>query len=393
VALLLPNSFTTNMLKLAHNLSAILLAAALTLTAAGTVQSAAAEPNSAPLAAEKTPASVKPADYMRFVKKGDDLYALELATRSFVKIGKDGKPVTVTLVSAVHIGAEDYYARLQQILDARELLLFEGVGDDAADRPRRRRGGSANGKQHPANVRYCGVHAAERLTKEAKRRRAGGDGKTLYDMLAEGGGLTVQMRGINYERPHFKNADLTMGGMKKILNKEASRGGKEAKEARDALTLMNQMESMLTGGGGFEMLLMRGLTGLMRNSPQARALFLLHLATTTENVEDSAALNGLGGLFEPLGLRRLMRLVLEDRNAAVMRMLRKELAATGAPRDIGVFYGAAHMRGMEEELVSKMGFRPTRTVWLTAFTVSPRAAGLPDALSRNFTHKADAAAR
>ena len=73
--------------------------------------------------AKPTPLS---GSYMRFVEKGTDDFSLELAVRTFTPKGKNFPKVT--LISAIHIGSEKYYNKLQQILDEQKLVLYEGVG-------------------------------------------------------------------------------------------------------------------------------------------------------------------------------------------------------------------------------------------------------------------------
>jgi hypothetical protein len=348
------------------------------------------------------------AGYMRLRKTGDDAYTLELASRTFVGTrpgaAKGSAPVSVTLISAMHIGSADYYARLQQILDARDLLLFEGVGGETDDDIATGDGGTATGDAAGVNIvatgttaRLCAAHAVEcgggaheseprAPVRAASRRKRSVSTDDLYGLLAGASGLVTQHTGINYDRPRFRNADLSLPAMRKILRAEIRRGGPAGRDAAEAFQLMGEMEKLLGGGGGVELLVLRGLTSLMRGSAAARALFLLNLASVDEDLNAAGALRQ--GFFDTGGTRRLMRLVLDDRNAAAMRLLEQAMRERGAPGDFGVFYGAAHMRGMEEILTRKWGFRPTRTRWLPVFTVSPAAAGVPDILSRPFLRKA-----
>jgi hypothetical protein len=47
--------------------------------------------------------------------------------------------------------------------------------------------------------------------------------------------------------------------------------------------------------------------------------------------------------------------ILSERNKAAMRVL-KEMLAKGDKRNIAIFYGAGHLKGMEKILTSEMGF-------------------------------------
>ncbi|MGH7298237.1 MAG: hypothetical protein ACRELB_25080, partial [Polyangiaceae bacterium] len=67
----------------------------------------------------------------------------------------------------------------------------------------------------------------------------------------------------------------------------------------------------------------------------------------------------------------MKREILVKRNAYVLRHLKARIDAAdkSKPLTIAVFYGAAHLPGMEKELV-KWGFRPTETIWLKAWRIN-----------------------
>lgn len=54
--------------------------------------------------------------------------------------------------------------------------------------------------------------------------------------------------------------------------------------------------------------------------------------------------------------------VLDDRNKAVLRVL-VEILQNPDLRRISIFYGAAHIPGIEREISAKMGFARTRLKW------------------------------
>ncbi|MDR0534906.1 MAG: hypothetical protein LBG65_00870 [Puniceicoccales bacterium] len=306
-------------------------------------------------------AAASPARYTRFVDIGGGKYAMQLAVRAFAPARGNGP--RVLLVSAIHIGSESYYRRLQQILDNSKLVLFEGVGDvprTSRDRP---------GAQKAADGDAPG--------------EAGTD-DTLYDHLAAAAGLISQTKGIQYDRPHFHNCDLSMREMRERLEAESRQGGKTAREAREALQLMREVESALRGAGGFPLLVAQGMGRLMAGNPGLRTLFLCKIAT----VED--AQEPFSGPWAPPGLRRLGRMILHERNDAVLDSLSKRLKHRRRPANIAIFYGAAHMRGLEEGLVKRHGYRLRETEWVTAFTLDPAAAGLPPAITAAIARMAQA---
>jgi hypothetical protein len=279
-------------------------------------------------------------NYTRLAQIGADTFAMEIAVRTFTPT--TGKGATITLISAVHIGSKAYYTRLQELLDAQTLVFVEGIAGDPPATQEEDSGGS-----------------------------------DLYDRLAEASGLVSQAEAIEYDREHFKNADLSLGAMREILQAEIDGGGKGGAAAKEALSLLNETAGMLKGKGGFATLVMSAFAGMMQSNPQLRTLFLykVSMAELTMTEHDNAS--AFSSLTSTPGLRRLERLLLIDRNAAVMNALKKELARANAPSDIGVFYGAAHMRDMEKTLVRQMGYKLVKTEWLTAYTIHPKASKLP----------------
>jgi hypothetical protein len=350
-----------------------------------------------------------PEPYTRFEKIAPDTYALKLAVRTFTLpdwvTAQDendseedvAEPLRVTLISAIHIGSADYYRQLQRILDDGELLLYEGVGDSRRSArgaiPRRKTAALSAAK----TSKPIGANPAKTSRKSASAQKAGkkpaaarssnaADDGDFYTLVANACGLVTQTTAVRYNRKHFRNADMSISEMWQLLDKEIKSGGKKGTEAQEAKKLMTGVMDMLSGAGGFEAFLMRGLLSMVKTSPQLQNLFLLHLGNSTRDI--TAGEEG-GSWAERVmasapGMKRMWRLMLDDRNSAALAALREEIKL-GRAADIGIFYGAAHMRGIEQELVAKFGAKPVETRWLTAFVVRPQAAGVPAFLVRKFT--------
>ena len=60
-------------------------------------------------------------------------------------------------------------------------------------------------------------------------------------------------------------------------------------------------------------------------------------------------------------------MLLTDRNEAALNVLADELKA--GKKHLAIFYGAAHLRGMERDLVRKMKFKPQGEEWITAWDI------------------------
>src|SRR5205085_3793 len=73
--------------------------------------------------------------------------------------------------------------------------------------------------------------------------------------------------------------------------------------------------------------------------------------------------------------------ILDKRNAYVVEQLKARLERDGPAKKqtIAVFYGAAHMKGIEAELAA-MGYQPAETVWYKAWRIN--GAGQPIQVER-----------
>ena len=60
--------------------------------------------------------------------------------------------------------------------------------------------------------------------------------------------------------------------------------------------------------------------------------------------------------------------LLGDRNRVALRVLRETLQDATLQR-LSIFYGAAHMQGIEKEIVEQMGFTQVGQTWLTAWAI------------------------
>ena len=76
--------------------------------------------------------------------------------------------------------------------------------------------------------------------------------------------------------------------------------------------------------------------------------------------------------------------LITERNKAALRVLRETLAK-GTAKSIGIFYGAGHMRGIEDELVGRMGFKRVGVEWRTAWDMRMPTATTGPASTRSST--------
>ena len=58
--------------------------------------------------------------------------------------------------------------------------------------------------------------------------------------------------------------------------------------------------------------------------------------------------------------------ILGDRNSAALEVL-EETLSDSSNRTVSIFYGAAHMPGIEREMLERLGFKQTQERWLNAW--------------------------
>lgn len=283
----------------------------------------------------RVPLQIEPAMRRDQVKPGN--YALRIAVRDYLPL--DGRGPRLRLVGAVHIASRAYYTDVQAVLDAADWVLFEGVSESPDDF---KRDPAARKKDH------------------------------LYTKIADALGLITQFEGVDYRREHFINADLSPRQMLDLLEADIAKGGETAVAARAAKEQFGALTKMMQGGGtGMTGMMVNLMLSLVERSPKMRATLLLTLASVDPESDPGM---GMGGK----GAARLGKLILEDRNQAVIESLREYIHQLEANRTVAVFYGAAHLRGLEDALIRRLGYIPAETRWLTAFEVDAATAGLSD---------------
>ena len=289
----------------------------------------------------RVPLKIEPV--MKTVQTDEGTYELRLASRTLAPLSGQGPKVR--LVAAIHIADREYYRQVQRILDGDTITLFEGVSNKKDD-----------------------------FKKQGPVRRP----EALYTKMADALGLISQYEGIDYRREHFHNADLTQGEMLARLRGETLTTPKPegpdqvlGAPAKQAEAKYQALTEVMNGGG---------LTGVMANiglafikhNPRLRATMLLGIIGTDSTASEQAMAKQLGGESG----RRIARLIVEERNQEAVSGLRRFIGQRKAGETIALFYGAAHLEGIEDALVRRFGYVPESTEWLVAVKVDPEEAGL-----------------
>ncbi len=363
--------------------------------------------------------------YLRVARPDDHTCHLQTAMRRFVPVSGEGP--ALWLVAVIHIGTPDYYALLQEFLDARDIVLYESVGggpvlddeDDRVSHSRRavrfirvlaeryrvhfgeypasldalRRVVGKKRKDLTGRLKMCltdgwGRDVAYTVTGGVPRVRSlgadGRDGGTgaaadiegpgvvgadMVDelsarddmpvyVLAGALGLKYQLESLNYDRPHFVNSDVSMEWIRSQLKGNDAMKGIEA----------------LAGGGGWRGAFLRVALGILRVSPRAAAAVKLMM------IEVFGGLKNMPRVDPETD--RFMTVIIEGRNDVVTADLERVCGRRDPPKSIAVFYGAAHMAGLERHLTGVLKYRRDRRRWLRAFSMDTKEEGLDPATVR-----------
>ena len=266
-------------------------------------------------------------DYIRYAEsKGSS--RLETAIRSFTM--PSGQKVD--LISAVHIADESYYQELNRRFGAYDPVLFELVGDPKS------------------------LTARAPLTDEQRGIETGGSViSTLQQAAGQYLGLSFQLDAIDYTRKNMVHADTTAEEFERM---QKERG--ETMMTLFARAMEVQMTAQMNGNvdptsiGGLDTF---GLIRILMSRDSA-AEFKKALAKTFAQMESlTASMEGAQGSA-----------ILGGRNDVVERKI-KEVLANRKQRRIAVFYGGAHMPGIETSLVKDMKAKVSGEEWLAAWTM------------------------
>jgi hypothetical protein len=211
-----------------------------------------------------------PAPYLRIAYPDDDTVELQIASRRFTPAR--GKGPAVWLVGASHIGESNYYASLQQQLDAHTLVLYEGVGEHPRSTLR-------------PNVKPSPAPSPPRQRAHASTTNTSGDDYSLQDSMAKALGLVFQMQAIHYDRTNFFNSDLTIAEIHALMQPggagaSTSRStGQSAAAEDDSNTSFQDLLKAMDGSSSLGVIL-KGVMQLIGGSPKMQAMTKLALIET-----------------------------------------------------------------------------------------------------------------
>jgi hypothetical protein len=230
--------------------------------------------------------------------------------------------------------------------------------------------GEEGGTGADADVRASEILAKTRVVATAEESAG------LQRDLADALGLVFQLDGIDYSGAHWRNSDLSVGEIQKALGgREPGPGDRErgpdepldpdapeSLKAADYLFRTLSGESFLAKASGF-------LLRMLGSSASGRVMVKLMLADMLTHAEDLLAM-------QPGALADLMKVIVEDRNTAVIRDLGAVIEDEPQTRTVAVFYGAGHFGDLEQRIEDELGYEHVATLWVPAITIDLEEAGL-----------------
>jgi hypothetical protein len=276
--------------------------------------------------------------FLRFRKTPDGGY-LETSIVTYRNAGGD----TVDLIGAVHVGDEAYYDLLNERFATYDKLLYEMVkprGTDMAA-PRRPAAGGGGGDVPFAMRLIGGLQKAMQLALE----------------------LEYQTQAIDYAPANFVHADLDL---ETFLRLQAEQG-----EGFLQLMIQQMLDQMLNPTPRDQpQVSMFEIMDAMNAPDRARRLKLL-FARELSNMED------MMGAFDAGDDGSV---ILDVRNEKAIEVMDRELEK--GFDNLGIFYGAAHLPGMDE-LLRERGFEPVgEPEYLIAWDMTIDGSGRRDMQAR-----------
>lgn len=232
--------------------------------------------------------------------------------------------ITLNLVSAIHMADESYYNELNDYFQTQDAVLYELV---------------AQADQRPA---FRGTPASA---------GAGSPVSMIQRAMARFLKLSFQLEQIDYTQVNFRHADVSPAQLNEIMQSKNENSLSMFLSLALAQSLSQTQSSPRSGLESLAML------GALMAQPRDSAVKYM-LAKELSNAELSALSAEMEAQLTILG----------DRNLAALRVLKASLRDPDL-RHLSVFYGAAHMSGIERAIVSDFGFKKVGERWLDAWII------------------------
>jgi hypothetical protein len=264
------------------------------------------------------PTSQPATEFIRFVEERNGDARLESADATY----KNRNNVVVHLIAAVHIADPEYFRGLDESFNHYDALLYEMVKPKDMGAP----------EQGAPSRGMVGM---------------------FQHFLSNTLKLQFQLDAINYKRANFVHADLDYETFEAMQN--------ERGESMLTLMLNSMLYSM--GKSDAPQIGLPDLLGALGSPDRDRQLRLLLARQFKDIDEEIAAMQGKDGTV-----------LLTERNKAAMKALDQTIMK--GKKNIGIFYGGAHLRDMEQRLY-QLGFIKIGVTYRTAWNMPAPPATQP----------------
>lgn len=259
--------------------------------------------------------------FLRFLD-GSEQWQGQLQTSISSYTNKSG--ITLNLVSAVHMADASYYAALNNYFRTQDAVLYELVADS---------------DKRPAFSELAVDQGAVSPVSMIQRGMA--------NFLQ----LSFQLEKIDYTQPNFRHADVSPAQLSEIMQSKNENSFSMMLSLALAQSLSQAQHSSQSGLGSLSM-----LRALMTNKREAATKYFL--AQELSNSELSSLTAEVEAQLTILG----------DRNRAALSVLKTSLKDSQLSQ-LSLFYGAAHMPGLERAIINEFGFEKVSEQWLNAWII------------------------
>jgi glycosyltransferase involved in cell wall biosynthesis len=259
--------------------------------------------------------------YVRFIDS-DFQWQGELQTAIVNLRNSDG--VQINLVAAVHLGEADYYNRLNEFFTTQDIVLYELVVEP---------------DQVPGKDEQSGNSSSINFIQKA-----------MANFLK----LDFQLDKINYSLGNFLHADLTPSQLADLM----------ASKNENFFTMFISLALAQAAEKS---------TSSASEPLSSFSVFSIIRALNADDQEDAfkylfaQELGRNGGVISSAELEQQLTL-LGDRNSAALQVL-QEVLQHAEHQQISIFYGAAHMPGIEREITKNLGFNRVAVDWESAWLI------------------------
>ena len=274
-------------------------------------------------AAETKTAKKKPTKFIRLVRDSKDRpKSLDTAIVRYVPDEPgDREGLKVDLISAVHIGEKSYYEKLNKEFENYDVLLYELVAPEGTKVPK---GGG---------TKRSGLSSVQ-----------GG----LKDMLE----LEFQLEHVDYDKENFVHADMSPD--------EFAASMTERGETVWTMLFRMMGQSILQQSKQSDPTSDLDMLAALFSENRAMALKRV-MAEQFDDVE--SAMEAFEG---PEGST-----ILSARNKVALEVLAEKIAE--GYKSIGIFYGGAHLAGMEVGLIEEFDLKVQDERWVVAWDLRDKA--------------------